>query len=210
MRERKWKTLFLTLLACNILVVSILFILINWPVKDQKLVNHINKEKEVQFQVSTTREDLNQLINQYIESEGLTKTFHYEVYLTDTVELYGKIPFFNREVDLRLSFRPIAQKNGDIILEQETISVGEINLPVSYVMNYINQKYKTPDWVKIQPEAQSIYVSLHDMKLKSDIQVKAKKFDLEHNDISFLLTVPSAVEGWALNPLKMDEPTSAY
>ena len=32
---------------------------------------------------------------------------------------------------------------------------------------------------------------IQEMKLKSDVRVKAKKFDLEHNDISFLLTVPS-------------------
>ena len=46
-----------------------------------------------------------------------------------------------------------------------------------------------PDWVTIYPDAQSIYVSLHDMKWERNIQVKAESFDLEHNDISFLFTV---------------------
>ncbi|MEH6949387.1 YpmS family protein [Peribacillus asahii] len=191
MTGEKWKKLFIVLLACNILVISFMLILINWPIKGEEISNKSSKEEDIQFQVHTTRDDLNQLINQYLDKEGLTGGFHYEVYLTDEVELYGKMPFFNREVDLKLTFKPIAQENGDLVLKQESISVGEMNLPVSYVMNFINKRYKTPDWVTIQPKEQRVYVSLQEMKLKSDVRVKAKKFDLEHNDISFLLTVPS-------------------
>ena len=54
--------------------------------------------------MKTTRDDLTQFINQYLERKGLTETYHYEVYLTDEVELYGKLPFFNREVDLEINF----------------------------------------------------------------------------------------------------------
>ncbi len=187
-----WKTLFFVLLAGNIVVVSIIFILINWPQKDKPLSHLVNdEENEIQFEVKTTRDDLTKFINQYLERKGLTETYHYEVYLTDSVELYGKLPFFNREVDLKLTFKPITKENGDLILKQESISIGTIHLPVSYVMNFIDQRYQTPDWVTIQPDAQSIYISLHDMKWESNIQVKAKSFDLEHNDISFLFTVPN-------------------
>lgn len=191
MTGKKWKTLFFALLAFNILVVSFIFVLVNWPVQDKQIIQHKSEGTAIQFQVDTTRDDLNQLINQYIESKGLTGSFHYEVYLTDSVDLYGKIPFFNREVDLKLTFKPIAQENGDLILKQESISVGQLNLPVSYVMNFINKQFQTPDWITIEPADQSIYVSLQDMKLKSNVRIKAKKFDLEHNEISFLLTVPS-------------------
>lgn len=190
MTSSKWKKLFFALLVCNILFVSLIFILINWPVKHKPLPLPFNEKKEIQFEVKTTREDLTQFINQYLERKGLTKTYHYEVYLTNSVELHGKLPFFNREVNLTLTFKPITTENGDLILKQESISIGSIDLPVAYVMNFINQRYNTPDWVTIQPDDQSIYVSLHELKWKSNLQVKAKNFDLEHNDISFLLTVP--------------------
>ena len=161
------------------------------PIKDKPLSGNLQEEKkEIQFEVKTTRDDLTQFINQYLESKGLTESYHYEVFLTDEVELYGKLPFFNREVDLKLTFKPITKENGDLILKQESISIGTIHLPVSYVMNFIDQRYNTPKWVDIQPDSQSIYVSLHEMKWKSNVQVRAKNFDLEKNDISFLLTVP--------------------
>lgn len=191
MNGNNWRKGFFVLLACNLLVVGLLVVLINWPVKDQEMIYKKSEEKGIELQVHTTREELNHLINQYLANEGLTGTFDYEVYITDAVELHGKMPFFDREVDLTVSFTPIAQKNGDILLQQKEISIGELNLPVTYVMDFVNKRYQTPDWVTIQPEKQRIYVSLQDLKWKSDVRVKAKEFDLEHDDISFLLMVPS-------------------
>ena len=194
MTNVKWKTLFITLLAINILVIFTVLILINLPAKDKEMKPAVSQEEDIQFQVHTNREDLTRLINQYLEKEGLTGLMHYEVYLKDEVELYGKMPFFNREVEMKLTFEPIAQKNGDLILKQKSISIGQMNLPVSYVMNLINERYKMPDWVTIHPNEENIYVSLQDMELKSDVRVKANEFDLKNDDISFLLTVPSSLQ----------------
>lgn len=194
MTNVKWKTLFITLLAINIVVIFTVLILINLPAKDKEMKPAVSQEEDIQFQVHTNREDLTRLINQYLDKEGLTGLMHYEVYLKDEVELYGKMPFFNREVEMKLTFEPIAQKNGDLILKQKSISIGQMNLPVSYVMNLINERYKMPDWVTIHPNEENIYVSLQDMKLKSDVRVKANEFDLKNDDISFLLTVPSSLQ----------------
>ncbi|WP_419881111.1 YpmS family protein [Peribacillus sp. B-H-3] len=192
MKSKKWKILFITLLSINAAVVIWLLIAINLPAKDEQPPKSYSREKDIQFQIDTNKQDMNRLINQYLEKEGLSDgPLHYEVYLNDDVELYGKLPFFGRELQMKLAFEPLAQKNGDLVLKQKSISVGQLNLPVSYVMNFINESYKTPDWVNIQPNNEMIYVSLNDMKLKSDVHVKAKTFDLKHNRISFLLNVPS-------------------
>lgn len=194
MTKVKWKTLFITLLAVNILVILSILVLINLPAKDSDMKPVVTKEEDIQFQIHTNREDLTRLINQYLDKEGLTGLIHYEVYLRDEVELYGKMPFFNREVEMKLTFEPIAQKNGDLVLKQKSIAIGQMNLPVSYVMNLINERYKMPDWVTINPNEENIYVSLQDMELKSDVRVKANEFDLKNDDISFLLTVPSSLQ----------------
>lgn len=194
MTKVKWKTLFFSLLALNILVILSIIILVNLPAKDEEIAPSTAHEEDIQFQIHTNREDLTRLINQYIEKEGLNGSIHYEVYLNDEVELYGTMPFFDREVEMKLTFEPVARKNGDLILKQKSIAVGQMNLPVSYVMNFINDRYDFPEWVTIQPNDKSIYISLKDMKLKSDIRVKAKNFDLKNDDIAFLLTVPSVLE----------------
>lgn len=159
--------------------------------KDKPVPNFLSEhDPEIEFEVKTTREDLTEYINLYLERKGLTKAYHYEVYLTDTVELYGKLPFFNRELDFKLTFIPITKENGDLILKQESISIGSISLPVSYVMSFIEGQYSTPDWVTIQPDEESIYVSLHEIKWENNLQVKAKNFDLKKNHISFTVKVP--------------------
>jgi uncharacterized protein YpmS len=76
------------------------------------------------------------------------------------------------------------------LLKQKSISIGALNLPVTYVMKIIQQNYKLPNWVVIEPNNESIYVSLQEMELKSDIKVRANSFNLKRDDISFTLWVP--------------------
>jgi uncharacterized protein YpmS len=106
------------------------------------------------------------------------------------VELMGSVPVFTSNLDFKLDFEPKALENGDILLKQKSISVGQLNLPVSYVLKVIRDSYNFPEWVKIQPTDELIYVSLQDMKLKSDIKVRANEFNLKEDNISFRLLVP--------------------
>lgn len=186
----RWKILFFALLALNIIIIGFLCYSLYKPVQNQGLVESNKIKEPIQFQVKTTKENLSQLINQYIDHEGLTKKVHYQVKIGNTVDLYGTLPILNRDIDMKAAFKPLAQKNGDIILQQESVSVGGINFPVTYVMNLISKIYKMPDWVTIDSEKQWIYVSLQHMKLKSGMKVKVEKFNLEQNDISFKLLVP--------------------
>ncbi|MFJ5623825.1 YpmS family protein [Peribacillus loiseleuriae] len=191
MSKASWKYLFLGLVTINVIALVTVIILINLPANDEEISKIDRKDQGVSFVINTNRDDLNTLISQYIENEGLAGSVHYDVHLSDVVELYGTMPFFGRDIELKLTFVPEAQSNGDVVLKQESISVGQLNLPVSYVLNFINRQYKTPDWVTIQPDKEQIYVSLQNMELKSDVKVKAKEFDLKNDKISFVLTVPS-------------------
>ncbi|KMY52357.1 YpmS family protein [Peribacillus loiseleuriae] len=191
MSKASWKYLFLGLVTINVIALVTVIILINLPANDEEISKIDRKDQGVSFVINTNRDDLNTLISQYIEKEGLAGSVHYDVYLSDVVELYGTMPFFGRDIELKLTFVPEAQSNGDVVLKQESVSVGQLNLPVSYVLNFINRQYKTPDWVTIQPDKEQIYVSLQNMELKSDVKVKAKEFDLKNDKISFVLTVPS-------------------
>ncbi|MBY0122717.1 YpmS family protein [Bacillus sp. S/N-304-OC-R1] len=191
MKEQKWKKLFFLLLGINIVVVIILTAVINSSGKDENYSpTQINTNGHVPFKIQTDKEDLNQVINHYLDKEGLTGPIDYKVVLGDEVELYGTMPVFSQEIQMKLTFDPVALDNGDILLQQKSISVGQLQLPVSYVLKFIGDKYKLPDWVTIQPNKERIYVSLQKMKLKSDIHVKVDEFNLVNNDIRFTLLVP--------------------
>lgn len=189
--KNKWKVGFFVLLGMFILGLVIIVSMIFMPIKDDKLPDgNKNNYQEVGFNVETNKSDLNLIIEHYIEEEGMKGPVDYDVQLKDDVELLGSVPVFTSDIDFKLNFEPKALDNGDILLKQKSISVGSLNLPVNYVLKVIRDSYNFPDWVKIQPNDELIYVSLQDMKLKSDVKVRANEFDLKKDQISFRLLVP--------------------
>ncbi|MGM0854352.1 MAG: YpmS family protein [Bacillota bacterium] len=188
--KNKWKVGFFVLLGVVLIGLAIIVSMIFMPIKDDALPKNSKNTNQVGFNVETNKKDLNQIIEHYIEEEGMKGPVDYEVQLKDDVELMGSVPVFTSNLDFKLDFEPKALENGDILLKQKSISVGQLNLPVSYVLKVIRDSYNFPDWVKIQPNDELIYVSLQDMKLKSDIKVRATEFNLKEDNISFRLLVP--------------------
>lgn len=189
--KNKWKVGFFVLLGVVLIGLAIIVSMIFMPIKDDALPkNSKNTNQEVGFNVETNKKDLNLIIEHYIEEEGMKGPVDYEVQLNNDVELMGSVPVFTSNLDFKLDFEPKALENGDILLKQKSISVGQLNLPVSYVLKVIRDSYNFPEWVKIQPTDELIYVSLQDMKLKSDVKVRANEFNLKEDNISFRLLVP--------------------
>ncbi len=188
-----WKRLFFLLIGINIafvfLVILVFMILIKSPIEDAKVPDTKTVQNGVQFNVKTNKQDLNLLINHYIKEE-YSGSLDYEVLLTDEVELNGKIPVFGENVEMKLTFEPIALENGDLVLQQKNIWIGKLTLPVPLVLNFIQNSYSLPDWVTIQPYEEKVYMKLQDMRLKSDLKVQVTEFDLQNDDIEFLLKVP--------------------
>jgi uncharacterized protein YpmS len=184
-----WKKSFFTLICINVITILTLLVLLILPVGGNIPLNKNEKENFVAFTVQTKKDDLTKLINHYIEKEGLDGPIDYFVHLSDEVELYGSLPVFNQEIELKMTFEAKALENGDLLLNQKSISIGQLNLPVSYVMKFIKQSYNLPEWVTIDPEKELVYVSLTSMKLKSDMTVFAEEFNLKRDKISLQLKV---------------------
>jgi uncharacterized protein YpmS len=193
MKKNKWKIGFFILLSVMAAAILLVWILIALPVEETKLQPGTNgsESDDVSFNVSTNKRDLNRVINHYLEEEAKNSQMDYEVLLTDEVELYGTLPLFSQELELRMTFEPQALENGDLILKQRTISVGRLNLPVSTVLKFVRDSYDLPAAVNIQPKEERVYVSMQRLKLKSDIKVRVNEFDLKKDNIKFTLLVPA-------------------
>ncbi|HEY9577345.1 MAG TPA: YpmS family protein [Pseudobacillus sp.] len=188
--KKGWKLAFLGLLALNAIVVLILVIGLLSPIKDEPLPKASPEKEAVEFHVRSNKEDLNRVIKTFIEKEKAKSFVDYNVYLRDQVELYGDVAVFSERIDYKLTFEPEALKNGNVILRQKGIKVGRINLPVSYVLKTARDAYQFPDWVKIMPNDELIYISLDKMKLESNLKVRADRIDLKKDDIRFTFQLP--------------------
>jgi uncharacterized protein YpmS len=189
--NNKWKKGFFLLAGIDLLFVILVLWMALSPAGDQSKsnVNQSNK-RTVSFHVKSNKNDLNMLINHYLKEETADSPIAYRVILGNEVELYGTMPLFSEKINLKLTFEPTALPNGDLVLKQKSISIGKLRLPVSYVMNFINDNYKIPNGVDIRPNEKQIYVHMQQLRLKSDIRVKVDKFDLKKDDIAFTILVP--------------------
>ncbi|WP_338749477.1 YpmS family protein [Bacillus sp. FJAT-52991] len=180
-----WKYAFIGVLAVNLLVLIAIGVILFSPMKDDAIPTSTPLEGAVEFQMTSNKEDLNRLIQSYIEEEAKNSPIELNMYLKDEVIMYGKIPVFSSDVDYKLTFEPKALENGDIMLKQKELKVGQVNLPVSYVMNAAKNAYPFPDWVKFMPNDQMIYLSLNDLELENGMKVRADQFNLKKDDIQF-------------------------
>ncbi|MEH7354431.1 YpmS family protein [Neobacillus drentensis] len=189
--KNKWKIGFFLLLGINLLFAIIILSLAMAP-SNEKEISKLKSPigEQVSFHVKSNKYDLNRLINHYLKEEAAGSSIDYRVILGDEVELYGTLPFFSEKLNLKLTFEPKAQKNGDLVLAQQSMSVGKLNLPISYVLNFISENYKLPKGVDIRPNDHLVYIHMQQLKLKSNLKIKADKFDLKKDDITFTILVP--------------------
>lgn len=191
-KKNYWKIAFLFLAVCNLVLIFGIGLLLFLSSDQKKIPEETTDTNNYsEFTIDTKKEDLNKLINYYIEKEGLNGPIHYDVYLTDEVELYGEVAVFSQALQLKMTFEPKALENGDLILQQKDVYLGDVKLPVSYIMKFIRDAYKLPSWVIIQPNDQQVYVALQQMRLNNGIQVRVQEFDLAKDRISMKMLVPT-------------------
>lgn len=142
--------------------------------------------KTIDLRVETNKADLTALINRYLREEKIKG----KVLLNDEVVYYGTVGVFSEKMQYKMTFKPKALKNGDLVLKQKSVSLGSVHLPVSYILQFVKTTYHLPKWVIIQPGEKLVYVQLQNMKLENGAKVKANEFDLQHDDISFTLGFP--------------------
>ena len=190
--KNKWKKLFFSLLTINIIVILTIITLIYWPVPSTKVqpIDQIDQDDSSEFIVRTTKENLNELVNAYIEKFQQGTKHKYSVILDEDVHLQGELPVFSSTVPLSIHLEPLVQENGDIILKQKSISLGLLELPNKTIMEYIRKHLPMPDWVRVIPKNEEIYVAISEMEIKSNFRVSVENFNLEANHIALKINVP--------------------
>ncbi|HCJ4350931.1 TPA: DUF2140 family protein [Listeria innocua] len=190
-KRNYWKWICLTLISLLILLAGWLYVTVFvLSPQEEPTPSLISNKSNIEFQTSTTKSDLNQLISSYIEEFSKEQDIGYNVFVANNVNFTAEAKIFGEPVELRLKFSPKVVDNGNIELSLTDMSVGALPLPVSYVMNYVNKNYKFPEWVTVLPKKEKIYLSLDKLKLKGDTKVRADTLNLKKDDISFTLLVP--------------------
>ncbi|WP_240376923.1 YpmS family protein [Bacillus piscicola] len=186
-----WKWLFFSLLAINAGVLFYLLLLFNSSPADPIFQTSRQEEStDVEFTIVSDKRNLNQLINRYLDQLSTSTSISYSVFLDKKVRLSGSIRAFNQEIPATVVLDPVVQKNGDLVLQQESISLGRLQLPNRKVLEYIQGNYEMPEWIEVNPDNENIYVAITEISKNDQIQVQAQQFDLDKDRISFSIHAP--------------------
>lgn len=189
-----WKWAFLTLAA--VLLGTGIWLVQQLQVQpaSQEIVNEtaVDTSDVMTFSVSARKEEVTQLMNQYIEEEIAGSNVNYEVLLDETFQLAGSFQLFGFEVPFNLFMDPYVTENGNIQLKANELSLGRLNLPISFAMNQIGSQLSIPDWVVINGENETITFNLNEFQLESGMFFSAERIDLVENDILVNVHVPAS------------------
>jgi len=191
-KQIKWKHLFFTLLALNGLTLLLLIVFIVWPATDQDrtLRSPVNEQESSEFIIRTTKGNLNDLINAYLDQLLTGSPHQYSISLEEDVHLKGELPVFSTTVPLSARLEPIVQNNGDVVLKLRSISIGLLELPNKRIMQYMNNYFDVPEWVQINPNEEEVYLAITTMQFESNFQIAAEQIDLDANNIAIKITIP--------------------
>ncbi|RAK18882.1 uncharacterized protein YpmS [Anoxybacillus vitaminiphilus] len=189
-RTMKWKMLFFALLGGNIVIISIMLFFMLQPADEIKKMKALPNANAAELTVHSSKEQLNLIINDYIKKKTKDHPLQYDVQLTDRVHLKSKIPLFGREVDFLVTFEPQVVDNGDLKLVHPEMMLGELRLPVHYILKYLQKNASLPEEVVIHPDESFIYIHLNEINLNNGYRIQAKKFDLANDEIVLTLLVP--------------------
>ena len=192
-----WKKLFFILLSTNAIIVSVIVILVFWPIEKPAYPEKefIEEDAGAEFTIRSGKENLTELANAFLGKLPKEDNFTYMISLDEEVKLLGTIIAFGAEVPIQISFDPIVQENGDIVLHATNMSLGLLRLPQDRILKYVNDRIDTPDWIMINPKEEHIYIAVTQMELKSNFKVKVQQFDLENDNITFRIKVPNKTLG---------------
>ncbi|SFK40703.1 Uncharacterized protein YpmS [Halobacillus dabanensis] len=189
--NNKWRTSFWLLALINLGIIIWLAALIFLP-SSYTLVN-VDQQKEspdAEFTIVSTKENMEQLANEYLSELSTQTVFDYSISLERNVTLSGNIRAFDQVIPINVELEPVVQKNGDLVLQQERISLGKLPLPNKKVLEFVKDNYNLPEWVIVNPNEENIYVAVTQMDTASNFNVKVDRFNLNSNQLSFKIAVP--------------------
>ena len=185
----KWKIAFFTLLAAVVLVIAVLVALLFTG--ERPTLQPAQQHSGNVVMLQTTGSELEAIARYYLQDTITQSPVPFDFSITDAVNLTSELEIFGVAIPVAMSFDPVVHEDGNISLEQQSMNIGNLSLPPQYVLKLIGQAVQFPDWVTVQSTDSSIYIDLSRLNIDTGTRVRAKKLDLEANEIQMELIIPT-------------------
>ncbi|WP_243129461.1 YpmS family protein [Weissella soli] len=170
-----------TLVVLVVLATTLLFLPTNGQINEGTKQN-IGKAA---FVVSVNRTQLNALVDQYLNSDPKLKhKLRLEMGKHDMM-VYGTQKLLGQSVDFGIRMKPEVTKHGSITLHAESIAVGQLPLPVTFIMRALKNMANLPVWMQVDAQQKTITIDMGKTPKMQGVQFKAVKINPEKNQFVF-------------------------
>lgn len=186
MKKNYWKYAFITLVALIVICFGYLGTkVMSSPTNNYTVSNKIADTNEKVFTVNMTKAEANKMAQYYLKHTLNNGKTDYQLILKKDAELTGSIAFLGVKIHFTILMQPYAKTNGDVLLKAKEMKIGDLSLPISFVMNYIKNSFKTPKWVSIDGKSKTILLKFTQFTTKEGYGIRAKNIDLANDKLSF-------------------------
>ena len=158
-------------------LVALVIVLILLPQDRTEVTDTKPQIGQASFTVAVDRKELNALVEQYLNNDpALKDKFRFEMTKSGMM-VYGTYKLLGQNVDFGMKMVPEVTKNGGILLHAKSVAVGQLPLPVKYVMGYLGNMVDLPKWLTIDTSEQTILIDLGKAPEVQGMRVKAVTID---------------------------------
>ncbi|MFD1422113.1 YpmS family protein [Lactiplantibacillus songbeiensis] len=158
---------------------------------ETQTVNTASGNDAASVPIKMNRQQLNALASYYLTDFQKGQELKYRfVVRSDAAYLLGTTKVLGQSVSFVITMQPSVISNGNISLKATKLSVGTMSIPISFVINYINNNYKIPKWVKLSAKNKTIDLYLNKLVGKHDVRYSVDKLDLAGNQFNFEMHIP--------------------
>jgi len=158
---------------------------------ETQTVNTASGNDAASVPIKMNRQQLNALAAYYLTDFQKGQELKYRfVVRSDAAYLLGTTKVLGQSVSFVITMQPSVISNGNISLKATKLSVGTMSIPISFVINYINNNYKIPKWVKLSAKHKTIDLYLNKLVGKHDVRYSVDKLDLAGNQFNFEMHIP--------------------
>lgn len=201
-----WKWAFISLIALLVLGVILLLQAIRPinSVEDSANKTPIDPKGEIEIVSELSKEDVEFVLNSFLEVETKDSPASYQVKLDEELELASKIEWMGLTIPFSLTFEPYATEDGNLQLRAQSVEVASFSLPVSAIMAALGNQMDLPTFIQLDSESQMILVNFNQLHNFYPYGIELEKVDLENDEIQLKLFVNKATLKRALDSEKKE------
>ncbi|MFP3321843.1 YpmS family protein [Planococcus sp. SIMBA_160] len=188
---KKWRFAFFALVVLNLIAVIGLFLFMTTPSDDYKSYQAESSPPPEgnTVVVNTTKSDFEGIANTYIADAMEGQPIPLRLSVTDNVSLSTELTVFGVTLPILLTFDPVVLPDGNLLLEQRSVEVGQLDIPPESALKLLRDSVDLPEFMEVMPKDEEVLLSLTDIPINGGVSVRATSFDLEEDDIRLLVTI---------------------